>query len=186
MAEPTTPFGTVVDIMVNLGFYDFFFPFIITSVLVFALLKKSKVLGEGTAINVVFAFSVGMLVLGFPVLTGATFGTELSTFFVQATVWIMLFVIGIVMASIFYPDIGGFLTKHFTNRTFLYVMLALGISIFVLSGMLSVFLEPTDPTITGKEPEKPGPDADIVIIVAALLIFMILIIITSAIYKKGG
>lgn len=185
MAEETI-FQTVIEKLVDLGFYDFFFPFIITSVIVYALLRKSKVLGESNAINGVVALSIGFLIFGFPVLTGLTFGTQLSTFFVQATAWILVLVIAAVIAAVFYPNFGRMLTDQFKNRNFLYIMLAMAISIFVLSGLITVFIDIGNPALTGQEPETPTPPADIVIIIAALIIFMVLIIIAAAIFRHSG
>jgi len=183
MADPT-PFEVVVQKMISLGFYDFFFPFIIVSVLMFALLRKSKVLGESSVINAVVALSMGFLVMGFPVLTGLAYGTELATFFVQSTTFIVILVMAVIIASAFYPDISGVLLDKFKSSRFLYTMLALGIGIFVTSGLLTVFINVNNPAATGIEPELPGPPSDIVIIVAALIIFMILIIISASIVRK--
>lgn len=185
MADPT-PFEVVVNKLVTLGFYDFFFPFIIMTVITYALLRKSKVFGESNVINAVVAMSVGMLVLGFPVLTGLTFGTQLSTFFVQATVWILILVIAVIIASAFYPDIMKVAFEQFKSRNFLYYMLAIGVGIFVVSGLFTVFVNVGNPSVTGKEPDTPGPPSDIVIIVAALIIFMVMIIIAASVFRTAG
>lgn len=185
MADPT-PFEVVVSKLISLGFYDFFFPFIIITVIIYALLRKSKVLGESNVINAVVALSIGLLVLGFPVITGVAFGGQLSTFFVQSTVWILILVVAVITASAFYPDIMKVLLEQFKSRNFLYYMLALGVGIFVTSGLLTVFISPGNPVVTGKEPEVPGPPSDIVIIVAALIIFMVLILIAASVFRHGG
>lgn len=185
MAEESV-FEVVVQKLVSLGFYDFFFPFLITSVILYALLRKSKVLGESNVLNAVVALSIGMLVFGFPALTGVVFGTQLSTFFVQVTVFLVILVAAVVMASVFYPDIMKMAGEQFKNRNFLYQMLALGIAIFVISGLFTVFTSLGNPAITGKEPETPGPPGDIVIIVAALIIFMIIIIIAASVFRHSG
>lgn len=185
MADPT-PFEVVVQKMVELGLYDFLFPFLIMSTITFALLRKSKVLGESSVINAVVAMSIGFLILGFPVLTGLVYGTELSTFFVQITTFVMILVAAVVVASVFYPDISSVLLDKFKSSRFLYSMLALGIGIFVTSGLLTVFINVNNPVVTGHEPEIPGPPSDIVIIVAALIIFMILLIIAASVVRKTG
>jgi hypothetical protein len=181
-----TPFEIVASKLVELGFYNFFFPFLIVSVIMFALLRKSKVLGDSSVINGLVALSIGLLVMGFPVLTGLTFATELSTFFTQVSVWILILVLGAVIASVFYPDLTKVLSEQFKHRSFLFIMLAVAIAIFVTSGMVSVFTNLANPAITGEEPELPGPPADIVIVVAALIIFMILIIIAAVIMRRGA
>ena len=68
-ADPTA-FDIVVSKLVELGFYDFFFPFLILTVITFALLRKSRILGEGVAINAVISLAIGMMILGFPVIVG--------------------------------------------------------------------------------------------------------------------
>jgi hypothetical protein len=180
-----TPFEAVVQKLVSLGFYDFFFPFLITSAILFALLRKSKVLGESNVMNGVVAISVGMLIFGFPVLTGVTYGTELSVFFVQVTIFVLILVGAVIMASVFYPDIMKVAFEQFKSRSFLYYMLAIGIGIFVISGLVGTFINIGNPAITGEEPEVPGPPNDIVIIIAALIIFMILIIIAASVFGMG-
>jgi len=124
--------------------------------------------------------------MGFPVLTGLVYGTEFSTFFVQITTFIVILVAAVIVASVFYPDISSVLLDKFKSSRFLYSMLALGIGIFVTSGLLTVFINTNNPAVTGKEPEIPAPPTDIVIIVAALVIFMILLIIAASVVRKTG
>lgn len=185
MAEPSV-FEVVIEKLVSLGFYDFFFPFMITSVIIYALLRKSKVIGESNVLNAVVALSIGLLVFGFPVLTGVTFGTQLSTFFVQSTVWILILVAAVIIAGVFYPDIWRVAGEQFKSRNFLFYSLAIAVGIFVTSGLLTVFTSIGNPAITGEEPEVPGPPSDIVIIIAALIIFMILIIIAASVFRQSG
>lgn len=185
MVDPTA-FELVAQKLVELGFYNFFFPFLITSVIMFALLRKSSVLGTSNIINGIVALSIGLLVFGFPLLTGLTFATQLSTFFVQISVWILLLVVASVIAAVFYPDLGKFLGEHFKSRSFLFIMLAVAIAIFVTSGLVGIFTSVGNPAQTGKEPEVPGPPSDIIIVVAALIIFMIMIVIAAVIMRRGG
>lgn len=185
MADPT-PFAVVAQKLVELGFYSYFFPFLIITVILFALFRKSKVLGDSNVINGIVALSIGLLVLGFPILTGLTFETQLATFFTQISVWILLLVVAVIIASVFYPDLNKVLGEQFKHRSFLFIMLAVAIAIFVTSGMVSVFTNLGNPAVTGEEPLTPGPPADIVIVIAALIIFMILIIIAAVIMRRGG
>lgn len=185
MADPT-PFELVAQQLIDLGFYNFFFPFIITAVIMFALLRKSRVLGESNAVNGLVAISIGLLVFGFPVLSGFSFATELSTFFTQITIWILILVGAAVIAAVFYPDLGKVMADQFKHRSFLFIMLAVAIAIFVISGLLGVFVSLGNPALTGGEPTVPDPPTDIVIVVASLIIFMILIIIAAVIMRRGG
>jgi len=185
MAEETT-FEVVINKLVAIGFYEFFVPFLIMSVILYALLRKTKVLGDSNVLNGIVALSIGMLILGFPVLAGISFASELSTFFVQSTIWIMILVLAVIIAGVFYPDIWKMAEDQFKNRHFLFIMLAVAIGIFVTSGLVGVFVNVGNPALTGQEPETPGPPADIVIIVGALIIFMVLLVIAAAIFRSGG
>lgn len=185
MADPTV-FEVVIQKMIELGFYNYLFPFLITSVIMYALFRKSRVISDSAAINGVVALSIGLLVFGFPVLVGVTFGTELSTFFTQATVWILILVMAGIIAAVFYPDLFKMLEEQMTkSKTFLFVMLAVAIAIFVTSGLFNVFTQPGNPLVTGKESQQPGPPTDVVIMIAALIIFMVMIIIAALILSKG-
>lgn len=165
--------------MIELGFYDFLFPFIITAALLFALLRKSKVLGESVQLNGVVALSIAFLVFGFPVLAGISLATPLATFFTQATVWVLIGVVGLLLASFFYPDLMGFLSKMMTSRSLLSAMLALAIALMVTSGLVTVF--------TGGLQEKPGgppsPPVDVLIVSSAVIIFVVIILVASTVYS---
>lgn len=184
MAEEGPIFESVVQKMVDFGLYDYVIPFILTSAIMFALLRKSRVIGDSVVLNGVFSVSVGLLIFAFPVLTGITYGQELSTFFVQGSFWIFILVLAVLIASVFYPDITKMLMDQMKTRQFLFIMMAMGIAIFVVSGMVSVFLNLGNPAVTGEEPELPSPPTDIVIIIASLIIFMVLLVIAAAIYRK--
>ena len=183
MSEHTTPTGFEVAIekLIEVGFYDFFVPFIITSILIFALLKKSKILGENTAVNGIIAITIGLLIMGFPVLIGLSFTTQFATFFAQAMAWILILVVAAVIASVFYPDLNETLKSLGKSKNFLFIMLAMAMAIFVTSGLVGVFTLPGNEAATGIEAETPAPQTDIIIILAALIIFMVLMVVATAI-----
>ena len=174
------PFEIVVQKMIDLGFYNFLFPFIITAAIMFALLKKSKVLGDSVQLNAVVALSVAFLIFGFPVLAGISLATPLATFFTQITVWVLIGFVGFLFASFFYPDLTGFLAKTMNTRSMLSVGLALGITLMVTSGLITVFsgnlnAEP-------KPGAPPSPPADVILVISAVVIFVVIILVASSIY----
>jgi hypothetical protein len=175
------PFELVINKMISLGFYDFLFPFIITSAIFYALLRKSKVFGESIFINAVIALSIALLIFGFPVIAGISLASPLSTFFAQATVWILILFIGVLLASFFYPDLTKVLLETFRRRTTLMMMITIGIVLFITSGLLSVF------TFGFGAPPKPGappgPPVDVIAIAVALSIFIVLLIVASTITR---
>lgn len=179
-------FEIVVQKMVELGFYDFLFPFIISSAIFYALLRRSKILGESVATNALVSLSLAFMILGFPILVGFSFATPLSTFFTQATVWILIFFVGMVLASVFYPDLAKVLGEQFTKRTTIYEMLAIAVALFVTSGLVQVFTSGNNPAVTGRQPTTPQAPSDIILIVSALIIFTVLILIAASIFRSGG
>jgi len=174
------PFEIIAQRLIDLGFYDFLFPFIITSAIFYGLLKKTKVLGESVTLNGALALSIAFLIFGFPRLfLGVSLASPFSRFFTQATVWILIFGVGILLASFFYPDITKFLVEQFTRRTVLMVMIVIGISLLITSGFISVFTG----VWGGEGGLGGGVSSDIIIIATALIIFIILIIIAGAIAR---
>ncbi len=171
------PFEIVIQKLISLGFYDFLFPFIITAAIFYALLRKTKVLGESPAVNAALALSVAFLIFGYPVIVGFALGSSLSVFFTQGTVFILILLMGFLVASFFYPDLGKFLSEAFTRRTTLMAMVALAIALFVTSGLVNVFTFGAGQPQPGSPPSAP---VDVITISSAIIIFVVLIIIAAA------
>lgn len=172
-----SPFQLVVEKLVELGFYEYFFPFIITTAIFYGLLKKSAVLGGSAVINGLVALCAGFLIFGFPFIAGVSLAGPFAGFFTQATVFILIFGLGMLIASLFYPNLQEWLASVFVRRTTLWTMLGLGVALFVTSGLVTV--------ITGFLYRPPAPGvpfipADLVILASALVIFIILLMIAAA------
>ena len=176
MAE-TTIFGDLIVRLSDFGFLDFFLPFVFTAAITFAFLRKSKVVSESPFMNGIIAFVVGMLVMALPVLANVSFTEQFSTFFVQVTFLIVGLIVAAVIMSMFFPSMGAILGNWAKNPVILLGFFIVGVVIFLSSGLVGVFIEPTDPEVTGIEPDTPGPDRDIVILVAIAIIIMVIIII---------
>jgi quinol-cytochrome oxidoreductase complex cytochrome b subunit len=172
------PFEIVAEKLINLGFYDFLFPFIITSAIFYGLFKKTKILGDSVVINGVLALSIAFLIFGFPKLVGVALATPFSRFFVQATIWVLIIGIGVLIAGFFYPDLTAFLSKAIERRTILFAMIVLGVAFFITSGLLGVFIGGWSP---GEGEGDGGVSTDIIIIGVAVIIFIVLIFIASGI-----
>jgi hypothetical protein len=148
----------------------------------YGLLKKSKIFGDSPLINAVVSLSIAFMIFGFPVIAGISLATPLSTFFTQATVWILVLFVGFVFASLFYPDLTKMLLKAFTRRTTLGAMIVLGITLFIVSGLFNtVFIPPTKPTPSGV---PAGTPVDVITIVAGVLIFVVLLTIAMAVVRR--
>jgi len=171
---------TLISKLLSFGFFDIL-AFILVLALLYAILRKSKILGENPVIDGVVSFGIAFMVLAFPVLTGIGLTIPLSKFFTQASVFFLIFLVGFLLASMFYPNLTEWLPKVFTSRNTLFAMIALGIALFITSGLVGVIYQAaTSPTAGG----TTGP-SDIYILVAGLVIFIVIIML-SATMGKGG
>ncbi|MBW3011153.1 hypothetical protein KY326_02970 [Candidatus Woesearchaeota archaeon] len=134
MVEQTV-FGGVVEFMRRLGFYDVILPFLLVFALLYAILDKTKVLGEESpgepkrSLNAIVAFAIAVLVVG---------ATKVVSIINQA---IANFVIVIVVVAFFLITISLFVGEggimKFTkagepgHKWFIYVFLP-GIFIVIL------------------------------------------------------
>lgn len=174
-------FEPVIAKMFELGVYDVFI-FILVVAIFYAFLKKSKMLGGSPVIDGVVALSVGFLVFGFGWITGMALTGPFTILFTQTTVILLFLLIGFLAASMFYPDMTKWLVKVFESRSVLFVMIALGFTLLVTSGLISTLWA------GAATPPKPGEirtPTDILIVAAGLIIFVVLIIIVAAIVGGG-
>lgn len=173
-------FEIIIQKMIDLGFYGYFFPFVITLAIAFALLQKSKILGENAKVNGVVAGVLAFLVFGFPVITGTSLAEPISIFFTQTIVIALVFVMVIVIASIFHPKIFDFLSEEFTAAS-LNSIIVIVIGLLIVSSLITVFWSAT------KTPEKPGEirsSSDIRILIVILIAFIAFLVIASQVGVK--
>ncbi|MEM5843910.1 MAG: hypothetical protein QXX07_02645 [Candidatus Aenigmatarchaeota archaeon] len=180
MADLFTP---IIEQLDKLGFFNFFFPWLVTLAIMYAILQKSKILGESALINGVVALSIAFLVFAFPVLSGFSFALPLSTLFTQTTSILLFFFVGFLLASLFYPNLTQFLIQQFTRRTTLYAMVALGIALFITSGLVGTFwAQATKPP----EPGKAALPSDVIYLTVGIILFVVVLIIAGSIARAGG
>jgi len=177
-------FEPIINSFISLGFLNalllFFF-----SAIIYALLQKSKIFGENTLLNGVIAFIASFLVFVFPFITGLSLIPNLSMFFTQTVVIVLFLVVSFIMASLFYPDMPKFLTEHFSHRTVLSAMIALGLGLFIISGLVTtLFSTFTSPKL--KTSGGTGPSQDVLIIGAGLILFIVILIIGASQAKGSG
>lgn len=171
-------FVPVINKLIDVGFYDFLL-FVFSLAMFYALLKKSKVLGESTVINGLIAFVGAFLVFGYPVLVGISLTLPLTAFFTQAVVWTLVIFIGLILASLFYPDLPKMLAEQFVKRTTLYAMLGIAIALLVTSTLVSVLWRGVGPA-PREGPGVPSPSTDVTLIATGVIIFIALILIGAA------
>lgn len=154
------------------------FVFIFT--IFYAIIRKSKVLGESPVMNGAVSFVVAFLVMWFSV-TVMPLSQPLSAFFAQGTTLLLFIIFGIIAASLFYPDLPKVMGEQFKSKSTLWVMIILGVVLFVTSGLLSVFWAQF------AQPPKPGetrPATDVVLVAVAILVFAF--VLAAAAAAGGG
>jgi uncharacterized membrane protein len=150
--------------------------FVFVFTIFYAIFRKSKVLGESPAMNGAVSFVIAFLVTWFSV-SIMPLTTALSTFFTQGTALLLFVIFGIIAASLFYPDLPKMMAEQFKSRTALWIMIILGIFLFVTSGIISVFWA------QATQPPKPGetrPATDVIVVSAAIIIFVIVLTVAAA------
>lgn len=170
-------FETVVRKLLEVGFYDLLI-FVISLTIFYAILRKVKILGDSPVVNAALAFSIAFLIFGFPVIVGFSLTLPLVTFFTHSFVWILVFFIGFLIASFFYPDLPKFLAEKITSRSLLSIAITIGIATLVISGLVTVFWA----TPPGEE-GGIGIPFDTVITAAGVIIFVILLIVAASVAK---
>lgn len=171
------PFYIVSQKLVELGIFSFFIPWIITSAVFWGLLKRSKIF-ESELVNAILSISISFLIWGYLVLPVATqIWSYLATFIMQGLIVIIVFLVALLGASLFYPDFGKFLTESFKSRTMIWIFLAIFFGgLFFTSGLYKVLI----PRGEG------GISYDVSSMITMLVILIIGILIVVAVQKGMG
>jgi len=170
-------FDPVIEKLKNLGFFDILL-FLGFLTLIFAILTKSKILGDNIVVNgmlsIILSFAFAFI---FPYVTGFNLAVPTAKFVTQGAVILLVFLFGLIAASIFYPDMTKTLTTVFSNPTMIIILIIFGIVLFVTSGTITVFW-------AGKGPSIPSSMNDVIILIVALFVFVIILLIAGVIGGK--
>lgn len=174
-------FAPVINQFVSLGLLNALMLFFFSAIL-YAILQKSKILGESAFLNMFISFIAAFFVFVFPFVTGVNLIPNFSIFFTQSVVVLLFLIMSFIFAALFYPDLPKFLAEHITHRSILSTMIAMGIALFILSGLItSFFASFSAPKLqTG----APGPSPDILIMAAGLIVFVVILIVAAT--QRGG
>lgn len=163
----------------DLGVFQYLLPFILIAAITYAMFRKSKVLGDSAIINGIVSLSLTfMVVFGFPVATGFSIATPLATFFMQTSVFLVVFVIGAMMASIFYPNMTDWLPTAIKSRSTFWAIVAISVGLFITSGLIGVFTTGLSGGTSGGAPSAPR---DVFLIASGIVIFIIIIMIATTV-----
>jgi len=170
------PFETVILKLLDIGFYDFLL-FLLALPILFAILKKTKMLGESPIVNGLIAFVSAFLIFSFPVITGVSLTYSMTNLFMQFMMFIIIILFAMIISSFFYPDLLGMLAKKFTHRTMLYTAIVIGLTLSIISGFLPTILT----AVSGpRAPVGPVVNPDITNFVAGVIIFIVVLIVAAA------
>jgi len=172
-------FALIVSKLVGLGFFNLL-TFLLALTLIYALLRQRKIFGESPLINGIIAFSIAFFIFAYPVISGVSLVVPITTFFSQAFVFLLIFFIGFLIASIFYPKFPEVLGTFFKSRNVLFSMIALSIALFVTSGLVGVIY--TTATSSQKQPASPPEN---VLLIAGLIIAFTILLIAGSMGREG-
>jgi len=174
----------LVEKLLSMGFYNFLL-FIVTLTAIYAILKNKKLLGNSPIINGLISFSIAFFVFAYPAITGVSIAQSLSAFITQAMILCMVLLLGVLIASIFYPNIIEFLQKAFTSRNLLFGAIALSVALFVTSGLVTVIFVSPSPTQGPFGPTGTATQTtnEISLIIGGLILTFIILLIASHISK---
>ena len=174
-------FQIAAERLVDVGFYNFLLPFILFTTVLYAVLKKTGILGDSIIIHGIISVSVGLLVFGVPVILGSSLVQPLTAFLTQAVIAILVFVVGLLVASFFYPNIMEKLPEIFKPPgpggwlVWLVVGLAAALGLFTFIG------KPIGQLF--KAFKIPGELLSMTIVVVIVLIIFIIITLTRQVER---
>ncbi len=170
-------FQNVVQRLIDLGFYEFFLPFILVAAITYAVLRKTKLLGESSFLNGIISLSLALFIFGLPVLSGVSIVKPLTSFF--GSIWVVMLILvgGMLLASFFVPDLVSRLMTEMKGGGMIWWMIVAGLVIAIISGLFGFITKPISML-------KGGPLKDLIIIFSVLMIAIIIIAITAAAKKE--
>ncbi len=120
------PFELLVFNLNQLGFFGFLLPWVFVFAVMYALLWKSKALGDNTKTLGVISLVVAFFVIGFG-------GPPLGAFFVGVFGLASLVLAGILVIIFFISLAGGNIENIMGNRSVQYSLVGIGIIIFFIA-----------------------------------------------------
>lgn len=139
-------FRPIIMRLQEIGAFNFFFPFLLTSAITYGLLRKSQIFGkaqENIAVNAVISIVASLMVWSYPILQGIDIETQLSAFFAQGIFVSLALMFALMFFSMIVPDPTKSLGEYFEkNRVAAFVTgsIGLGVFIFLTSGLFNLII----------------------------------------------
>ncbi|MEM5882757.1 MAG: hypothetical protein QXQ77_00755 [Candidatus Aenigmatarchaeota archaeon] len=167
----------ILELLKNIGVFEFYLPFVILFGLLFGLLEKSKIIPE-RRINIIIALASALFIMAYTP-AGITLTQFFSNFFTNVAVIMVTLLSFMLMVYLIMPVAGK--EKPEFPKAVKYIAFFIGlivIGIFITSGGLKIFL----PQI--EEVRIPGIEIDPQDLVIIILIFIMILVIYFV--SKGG
>jgi len=137
-------FTPIIEKLMELGFFKFLLPYMLTSAIFYGLLRKTQIFGDpekNTAVNATVATVAALMAMAAPIITGIDIQTQLSAFFMQAMSVSLIFIVSIMIAGMFLPpNLPELLEKKLKSwsAALLIIGMASGVFVFLMSGLFSM------------------------------------------------
>jgi hypothetical protein len=159
-------FEQAINALIELGFYKFLLPFILIAAIIFALLRRTQILGESPLIGGIVSISIAFFIFGLPVLSGANIVKPLTSFFGQISVIILILTFGLLISGLFVPNLMGKMGEWMTGGGIVWWMIVIVLIIALTSGLFFFIISPIS--------ESVGGAGKVVLVIFLLILFMIM------------
>lgn len=141
-----TPFETAILKLKELGFFEFFLPFLLTSAIFYGILRKTQLFGDpdkNIVVNSVVALAISFFVWAAPVILGIDIEAHLAAFFIQGFSVTLIFLVGLILAGMFFPpDLPKALSERIKAgwlwSVIIIVAIVIGLILLISSGLYKV------------------------------------------------
>jgi hypothetical protein len=141
------PFETVILKLKDLGFFQFFLPFIFSAAVFYGLLRKSQIFGDAKqniTINAIVSMVAAFMVWAYPIIAGINIETQMATFWTLSMIAALPIIVTLLFVGfILPPDLPKGLAERLKGRPFyalIIVFVLIGFGILVASGLFAIFL----------------------------------------------
>ncbi len=169
-------FQEAIQKLSQLGFYDFLLPFIIFSAILYAILRKTKILGESPLINGILSIAVSLFVFSVPALAGVSLAKPLAGFFTQFVVVVLIIAFGLLVTGLFVPNVMEKMVEWIKGGGIVWWMIILVLIVATTSGLFSFIVSPMMKAV--------GSGRDIFIALFFIGLFIVIIATVSGGGKK--
>lgn len=136
------PFETLVSNLNQMGFFGFLLPWLLMFAITYAVLLKSKALGDDKKVIGITALVSAFFVIGFG-------GPALGNFFIKLFGWGSILLGGILIILLFVSMAGGDFSKMMESKAAVALVAGIGIIIFIMAlGSMGININPSDPAVT--------------------------------------